>query len=278
MAKERYITIQEFMVKDLKLKGNELFVYAIIYGFCQDNDSSYYGGTKYIAEWLQISQRTVMSMIQNLINKNLIKQIKAPDNSCIYDIPYEKLSQGVMKNFHKGYEKLSQAPYEKLSQAPYEKVSLPTLNEINIRYLIDNNKIYKQHLIQELKPSVLKEYVNYLLQDNNLTEIMLDYLRGRYKAKIKTTINALTLLCKKIMKMPLEVRQEAIENSIMNGWQGIFEPKTKKSQELKDKAREIYIQEHQDNSKAIKIDRAFKQAQELKERWNNNRLGVKNDG
>ena len=270
MAKERYITIQEFMVKDLKLKGNELFVYAIIYGFCQDNDSSYYGGTKYIAEWLQISQRTVMSMIQNLINKNLIKQIKAPDNSCIYDIPYEKLSQGVMKNFHKGYEKLS--------QAPYEKVSLPTLNEINIRYLIDNNKIYKQHLIQELKPSVLKEYVNYLLQDNNLTEIMLDYLRGRYKAKIKTTINALTLLCKKIMKMPLEVRQEAIENSIMNGWQGIFEPKTKKSQELKDKAREIYIQEHQDNSKAIKIDRAFKQAQELKERWNNNRLGVKNDG
>ena len=33
-----YYVVQSFMVKELKLKGNELVVYAIIYGFSQNDD------------------------------------------------------------------------------------------------------------------------------------------------------------------------------------------------------------------------------------------------
>lgn len=36
MKKGSYLTIQDWMVTDLHLKGNELLAYALIYGFSQD--------------------------------------------------------------------------------------------------------------------------------------------------------------------------------------------------------------------------------------------------
>ena len=35
IKKESFFTIQAFMVNELKLKGNELLIYAIIFGFSQ---------------------------------------------------------------------------------------------------------------------------------------------------------------------------------------------------------------------------------------------------
>ena len=35
IKKESFFTIQAFMVNDLKLKSNELLIYAIIFGFSQ---------------------------------------------------------------------------------------------------------------------------------------------------------------------------------------------------------------------------------------------------
>ena len=36
---ENYLVIQGWMIAELKLKGNELLIYAIIYGFSQNNQS-----------------------------------------------------------------------------------------------------------------------------------------------------------------------------------------------------------------------------------------------
>ena len=41
---ENYITIQGWMVTELKLKGNELLIYALIFGFTQTTNHK--GGTK----------------------------------------------------------------------------------------------------------------------------------------------------------------------------------------------------------------------------------------
>ena len=38
-----YYSVQGWMVKDLNLKGNELAVFAIIYGFSQDNETWFTG-------------------------------------------------------------------------------------------------------------------------------------------------------------------------------------------------------------------------------------------
>ena len=44
------IVLHPFMTRDLKLKGNELLVYAVIYGFSQDGMSSFFGSRRYIAD------------------------------------------------------------------------------------------------------------------------------------------------------------------------------------------------------------------------------------
>ena len=74
-----YITIQSWMVKELKLKGNELIVYALIHGFCQDGKSYFYGSTKYIMENTNLSKETVLTVLQSLTKKELIlkKDVKS---------------------------------------------------------------------------------------------------------------------------------------------------------------------------------------------------------
>ena len=54
------------MINELDLKGNELLVYALIHGFCQDGKSVFKGSLNYIMAWLNISkpvlQLPVLSM------------------------------------------------------------------------------------------------------------------------------------------------------------------------------------------------------------------------
>ncbi len=63
------------MVSELNLSGNELLCYALIYGFSQDGESVFSSSSKYISEWLNVSQKTVFSLLQRLIEKNLIEKV-----------------------------------------------------------------------------------------------------------------------------------------------------------------------------------------------------------
>lgn len=62
------------MVNELKLKGNELLVYAIIYGFSQKEGSRYTGSLQYLADWLNTSKQTVLNCLQNLLEKDFINK------------------------------------------------------------------------------------------------------------------------------------------------------------------------------------------------------------
>lgn len=64
--------VQGFMTRTLKLSGNELCAFAIIYGFSKDTVSEYLGSTKYLMETLNITKPTAMSALNGLIEKNLI--------------------------------------------------------------------------------------------------------------------------------------------------------------------------------------------------------------
>ena len=48
---ENYITIQGWMRTELELKGNDLMVYAIIYGFSQSESNRFTGSLQYLADW-----------------------------------------------------------------------------------------------------------------------------------------------------------------------------------------------------------------------------------
>lgn len=67
-----------WMITKLKLSGRALQVYAIIYGFTQDQETEFNGSLNYIAGWLGTSNRsTVLRAINNLIEKGLIEKRQA---------------------------------------------------------------------------------------------------------------------------------------------------------------------------------------------------------
>lgn len=69
-----YVVIQAFMVNDLHLKGNELIVYATIYGFTQDGGHWFYGTRGYLAEWCGAKRETVDRCLKALIGKGYVER------------------------------------------------------------------------------------------------------------------------------------------------------------------------------------------------------------
>jgi len=50
MNNKDYIVIQGWMINELKLSGNDLLTYSLIYGFSKDGQSEYTGSIKYLCE------------------------------------------------------------------------------------------------------------------------------------------------------------------------------------------------------------------------------------
>ena len=75
-----FFTIQGWMVSRLNLKGNELLVYAIIYGFSQKEDAWYDGSHTYLADWLSSSKQTVCNSLNSLLEKGYIDKKEVVEN------------------------------------------------------------------------------------------------------------------------------------------------------------------------------------------------------
>lgn len=72
VKRENYITIQGFMLTDLKLKGNELLIYACIYGFSQTENQVFNGGLQYLADWVNSTKQSVIKCLKSLEEKGYI--------------------------------------------------------------------------------------------------------------------------------------------------------------------------------------------------------------
>ena len=85
---ENYIQVAGWMLNELRLKGNELLIYALIHGFSQDGRSTYHGGLSYIAEWTNSTKQGVIKCLKSLLDKKLIMKIpvRTPDRTqyCAY--------------------------------------------------------------------------------------------------------------------------------------------------------------------------------------------------
>lgn len=75
-----FIAIQGWMRTQFNLKGNELLIYALIYGFSQDRNSRFKGSRKYIADWCGCSLDTVDRSLSSLINKGLLAKYPHTDD------------------------------------------------------------------------------------------------------------------------------------------------------------------------------------------------------
>ena len=86
-----------WMVTNLKLKANDLFIYAIIYSFSQNNggDGIFNASTAYLCEWTGLSQRAVINCLIRLIKNKLI--IKLEDNSLKRKPNIYKINEKLLK-------------------------------------------------------------------------------------------------------------------------------------------------------------------------------------
>lgn len=69
---KNYYQVSGWMVNRLKLRGNNLLVYAVIYGFSQDGETKYNGSLRYMKDATGASKNTVLKSLKELSAKGLI--------------------------------------------------------------------------------------------------------------------------------------------------------------------------------------------------------------
>lgn len=70
--RDNYVVVQGWMLSELKLKGNELMIYAVIYGFSQAQNQTFSGSLQYLADWTNSTKQGVMKCLKSLEAKGLI--------------------------------------------------------------------------------------------------------------------------------------------------------------------------------------------------------------
>ena len=154
---DQYIVLQGWMISDLKLKGNELIIYACIHGFSQAENQVFSGSLQYLADWTNSTRQTVINSIKALIEKGYIEKTDKIINGVKFCEYQSKKFTGVVKNFDGGSQKSCMGGGQK---------SLP--NNLDINNLTDN-----------------------LLNNKEIYIAVVDYLNRKagthYRASSKTT-------------------------------------------------------------------------------------------
>lgn len=177
---ENYISIQGWMVNELNLKGNELLVYAIIYGFSQEENQKFAGSIQYLANWIGSSKQTVFNCLKSLIEKGLIEKKETFINGVKFCEYQSKFLMGVVKIFDGGGQKFR-----------------PNNINNNIDYINNNSSIEKCDTIYDfleqnfgrtlnsIEIEMIKEW-----NDNELTRYAIKQavLNGKYNVKYINTI------------------------------------------------------------------------------------------
>lgn len=163
---ESYICIQGWMINRLNLKGNELLVYAIIYGFSQDEESRFTGSLQYLADWTNSSKQGIMKNLKSLADKGYIEKTDRMINGVKFCEYHTTKFNGVLNNVEHGM---------KHSLMGGIKHSLPNNIDIdNIKNNIDDN-IYS-HVIE-----LYHEHCPSLPKIVKLTDVRKRAIRARLK-------------------------------------------------------------------------------------------------
>lgn len=141
-----YYTVQGWMVNDLQLQGNELAVFAILWGFSQDGKTESRTPLQYIVDWLGCDKRTALRIVANLEMKGYIERNRQAGCVTAYkvvtkchqcqNVTSDKMSPVVVTNLHRSSDKMSPA---------------------SINNIINNNKAQYAHA-QEISNKLFDEW------------------------------------------------------------------------------------------------------------------------
>ena len=72
VKRENFINVQGWMIIDLDLKGNELLIYACIYGLTQTENQWFTGSRQYLADWTNSTKQGVQKCLNSLVEKGFL--------------------------------------------------------------------------------------------------------------------------------------------------------------------------------------------------------------
>ena len=175
---KNYIVIQSFMVSELGLKGNELLIYAIIFGFSQTTGQAFHGSLSYLESWTNSTRHTVISSLKSLVEKGLIEKEEQTINGVKYCSYRAKIStdeaQEVVQKFPEGSAKFAQEVVQNLHEGSAKIAPNNILYNI-VDTIVDNN-IVENAEKHDMK--VITEIVDYLNEKAH----------KNYRSNNKTTI------------------------------------------------------------------------------------------
>lgn len=209
---ENYFQVTGWMLNRLNLKGTALLVYAIIYGFSQDGESSFSGSLRYLCDFTGASKNTVMKALKDLVEQGHVLKTENQVNGvkfCTYQ------AAPVVQKLHWGGAEIElgggaeTAPGGGAETAPNNK-SLDNKGSDNKR--------------DKKAPDPMPETDN--LFGTELQAAFDDWLRYKIERKDSYTPTGLTNLIGEIRNNAAKHGEEAvaalIRKCIAAGWKGII--------------------------------------------------------
>lgn len=183
---ENFVTIQGWMINDLKLKGNELLTYAIIYGFTQDGEQWFEGSRSYLAAWCNSTTKGIQNNLKSLVEKKFIFK----KEMYINNVKFCKYQANL--NFEEcpkmGGGEQSSLPTREVSSLPREQSSPNNIEDI---IYINNIEKKKEKYIKEKRSDHFCQ--NDRLSQGVIKETTVSSCRGNDKTKRSSLNNGIVI-------------------------------------------------------------------------------------
>lgn len=151
VQENNYVVIQGWMINNLNLKGNELIIYAIIFGFSQIEGQLFNGSLQYLADWTNSTKQGVSKNLKSLVDKGLIVKNDKYINGVKFCEYYTTKFNEVLNKVEEG---MQQSLIPPVQQSLTNNIDLDNTNDNST-----NNNRFKKPTLEEVK--------QYCLERNN---------------------------------------------------------------------------------------------------------------
>lgn len=233
MKSNNFVVVQGWMCNELNLKGNELLVFALIYGFCQDEESQFAGSRNYIAETFNISLPTVDKALESLKEQQLIEVFKASNNHCTYKVSLQALVKFL-------YNPCKETLHNNIINTQKDKKDLISKDIKSKEFGFGNSKT------KEKSPTMYSKCVNLIYEftcNVKLANLLIASLKlfidnhkesntPFYTNNFKGKLNTLEKL-----STDTEIQMQIVQQTLDNGWNNFYD--LKKSNSKKEPSTDI---------------------------------------
>lgn len=207
VKRENFITIQGFMLTDLKLKGNELLIYACIYGFSQAENQVFNGSLQYLADWTNSTKQGVIKCLKSLEEKghivkkeNFINGVKFCEYYATkFNTPINNVDGGMQQSLTGGVQQ-----------------SLP--NNIGFDSYRDNTGKKGRKAADNSFDRLIGDYAK---GNAEVVELLIEWLKVRKSKRAAMTDKAIELNLQKLDSLAAESNMsvaEYLKEVICRGW------------------------------------------------------------